>query len=290
MAEIHHLAHGPLNALVAYVISVLGSFLGLVCTTRARRARTRGRRARWLALSAVAIGGGAIWLMHFTAMLGFDVPASPVRYDPLLTAASLVISVVTVSGGVFIAGHGARNHTGLRIAGGGLLTGCGVLVMHYTGMAAVRVAGRIEYDTGLVAASGVIAVVAASVALWFTITIRGRRAIVTASLVMGVAVCGMHYTGMAAMRVRLGPLGAGEVVGVGPSMLIVPITLLTAVALVVAAMSALQAMTEEEFADSPTRRLPRPRHIAPDPGGPTRRIAPIHPRRHDSSRITASLK
>lgn len=259
MAELHHLAHGPANLVVAYLISFLGSLLGLVCTARARDARTPGRRARWLVIAAIAIGGAAIWLMHFTAMLGFDVPSSPVRYDPLLTGMSLVIAILTVGAGLFIVGRGPRSAS--RIAGGGLLTGSGVLAMHYSGMAAVRVAGQIEYDLGLVAASGVIAVVAATVALWFTVTIRSWRAIIVAALIMGVAVCGMHYTGMVAMRVRLGPLGDNPVAGMPPSLLVVPITLLTATALVGVALSALQAMTEEEFTDGPRQTArPAPRH------------------------------
>ena len=52
------------------VVGFLGSFFGLLCTARARDARTRGRRNRWLGIAAFAIGGGAIWLMHFAAMLG----------------------------------------------------------------------------------------------------------------------------------------------------------------------------------------------------------------------------
>jgi NO-binding membrane sensor protein with MHYT domain len=249
VAQIHHLTHGAINPAVAYIISFLGSLMGLVCTTRARTARTRGRRARWLVLAAITIGGAAIWLMHFTAMLGFDVPDSPVRYNPWLTAASLVIAVGTVGAGLFIVGRGRRSAA--RIAGGGLLTGVGVLFMHYTGMAAVRVAGRIEYDPGLVGASAVIAVVAATVALWFTVTIKGWQAIIAAAVIMGVAVCGMHYTGMAAMRVYLSPPGETLVQGITPSLLIVPITLLASTALVGGAFSALQAMTEEEFADDP---------------------------------------
>jgi NO-binding membrane sensor protein with MHYT domain len=252
VAEVHHFAFGAINPVVAYLISFLGSLLGLVCTTRARAARTRGRRARWLILAAVTIGGAAIWLMHFTAMLGFDVPDSPVRYNPWLTGASLLIAIGTVGAGLFIVGHGRRSAA--RIALGGLLTGGGVLAMHYTGMAAVRVSGTIEYEASLVAVSGVIAVVAASTALWFTVTIEGWRSVVSAALIMAFAVCGMHYTGMAAMRVWLWRPGTAPVDGISPSMLIVPITLLVATALVVVAFSALQAMTEEEFAHNPRPR------------------------------------
>src|SRR5688500_2143368 len=140
-----------MNPVVAYLIAFVGSLLGLVCVTRARAARHRRRRARWLVLAAITIGGAAVWLMHFTAMFGFDVPDSPVRYSPWLTVASLVVAVVTVGAGLFVVGRGEA--TGGRIVLGGLLAGAGAVAMHYTGMAAVRVAGHIEYDGALVGAS-----------------------------------------------------------------------------------------------------------------------------------------
>lgn len=252
MAEVHHFSFGAFNPVAAFLMAFLGSLLGLLCTSRARRARTRGRRTRWLAIAAVAIGGGAIWLMHFMAMLGFEMPDSPVRYDPGLTMASLLLAVLAVGIGLGIVGHGRRSRG--RILGGGLFTGIGVLAMHYTGMAALHVAGTISYQPLLVAASAVIAVVAATVALWFTVSVRGWAPIAGAAAIMAVAVCGMHYTGMAAMDVRLRTTADGAVEGISPFLLIVPITLLTAATLLGTAFSGLQAMTEEEF----TGGVPRP--------------------------------
>jgi NO-binding membrane sensor protein with MHYT domain len=249
VAEIHHFAHGAFNPVAAFIMAFIGSLLGLVCTAQARTASTRGRQARWLVLAAIAIGGAAIWLMHFMAMLGFSVPASPVRYDPELTLASMAMAVLTVGIGLFIAGRGRRS--AWRILLGGLFTGLGVVGMHYIGMAAMRVYGHISYEPNLVAASIVIAVVAATVALWFTVTIRGWGPIVAAAVVMAVAVCGMHYTAMAAMRVDLFESGRGSVEGISPISLLVPITLLASAALVGMAFSGLKAMTEEEFEGEP---------------------------------------
>src|SRR5215216_5745167 len=104
MAEIHHFAYGWFNPVLAYLMAFLGALLGLVCARRARNARVRGRRVRWLIMAAVSIGGAGVWLMHFMAMLGFDVPASPVRYDPLLTVASLGLVVLVVAVGLLIVG------------------------------------------------------------------------------------------------------------------------------------------------------------------------------------------
>jgi NO-binding membrane sensor protein with MHYT domain len=247
MAEVHHFTYGAFNPIAAYLLAFLGSFLGLLSTGRARRAHTRGRRTRWLVIAALSIGGGAIWLMHFTAMLGFDVPDSPVRYSSTLTMLSLGFAVVTVGMGLMVVGHGRRSAAKTVLAG--VITGMGVLAMHYTGMGAMHVAGEIHYRPTLVIASGIIAVTAATVALWFTVSVRGWGRVTGASAIMAVAVCGMHYTGMAATDVRLSPLVPHGVSGLRPLVMIVPITLITAATIIGVALSALQAMTEEEFTD-----------------------------------------
>ncbi|MFI0409542.1 MHYT domain-containing protein [Actinomadura sp. 3N508] len=200
MAEVHHFSYGLLTPVLAYVLSVTGSLLGLLCTARARGSASRSR-GLWLTLAALAIGGTGIWVMHFIAMLGFGVPGAEIRYDVPLTMLSCVIAIVVVAIGLFI--------VGFRVAGpgsivtGGVIMGIGVASMHYMGMAAMNMSGHVDYRPGLVAASVVIAVVAASVALWFALSIRGGWATAGAALIMGVAVTGMHYTGMAAMRVTV---------------------------------------------------------------------------------------
>src|SRR3954454_15722711 len=96
MAQIHHFDHGWITPTVSYVLSVLGSLLGLTCAVRLRAAQSRGERTLWLILAAVAIGGTAIWSMHFVAMMGFSVVGSPIRYDVGLTVASAIIAVLAV--------------------------------------------------------------------------------------------------------------------------------------------------------------------------------------------------
>lgn len=247
MAEVHQFTYGVFNPIAAGLLGFIGSFFGLLCTTRARAARTRSRRTRWLVIAAFAIGGAAIWLMHFAAILGFDVPASPVRYDLAVAAGSLVIAVVTVGIGLMIAGHGRRSVPRTLLAG--LIIGGGVVAVHYTGMAGLKMAGTLHYDLMLVAASALIAVVGATLALWFTVSADGWARISGAAAIMAVAVCGMHYTAMAAMSVRLTPVPPGGVSGIRPLMMIVPITLISAATILGVALSALQAMTDEEFTD-----------------------------------------
>jgi NO-binding membrane sensor protein with MHYT domain len=225
VAEVHHFAFGWINPVLAYVMSFLGSLLGLVLATRARES-TGASRARWLALSAVAIGGTGIWLMHFMAMIGFDVPSTVVRYDVPITILSLVLAVLIVGFGLFVVGMGKP--AVWKVLLGGLCTGLGVAAMHYTGMAALRMGGVVSFDRNIVALSVAIAVVAATVALWFALVIRGASATVGAALLMGAAVCSMHYTGMAAIRVRLAPEST-LVEGVSPFVLLMPISILACV-------------------------------------------------------------
>jgi NO-binding membrane sensor protein with MHYT domain len=192
-------SYGLVTPLAAYAMACLGGALGLRCTTRAMLA-VRPWRAVWLGLGSAAIGSG-IWTMHFIAMMGFTVGRTPIRYDTPTMLAGLGIGVVMVGAGVFIVGpRGAR---GAALFTGGTVTGLGIASTHYLGMAGMRLDGRLEYDTLTVAASVGIAMAAATAALWTAGQARGLLWSVGASLVMGLAVSGMHYTGMAALSVRL---------------------------------------------------------------------------------------
>ncbi|EEP69706.1 integral membrane protein [Micromonospora sp. ATCC 39149] len=163
MAEINHFEYGWITPALSYALSVLGSFLGLVCAGRIRTAGTTGQRVWWVTLASWAIGGTAIWSMHFMAMLGFAVEGTRIRYDVPLTVASALVAVAAVGIGLTTVGTGRIS--GLRIGAGGLFTGLGVAAMHYTGMAAMRLGGSLGYDRVRVALSVAIAVVAATVAL-----------------------------------------------------------------------------------------------------------------------------
>jgi NO-binding membrane sensor protein with MHYT domain len=228
MAEIHQFTYGSFTAVFGYLLSVGGSLFGLACTAQARTLTGRARAAR-LFLASLAIGGAGIWLMHFVAMLGFEVVGADLRYDPGMTIISLGIGVVTVGIGLSVVGTGRRSTAKLVL--GGAFTGAGVAGMHYTGMAAVQLGGTVSYEPALVIASVIVAIVVATVALWFTLNVTGWSRILVASLIMGVAVWAMHYTAMAAVRVNLHPTTT-PMTGVSPILLIVPITAISAVALV----------------------------------------------------------
>jgi NO-binding membrane sensor protein with MHYT domain len=243
MAEVHHFAYGPLTPAAAYVMSFIGSLLGLKCTARAR-ASAGGTRAYWLALASLAIGGTGIWVMHFIAMLGFSVAHTEIRFDVPLTLLSCVTAIAVVAVGLFLVGFGGSG-TPVVIAAG-LITGAGVASMHYAGMKAMNMSAHIGYEPALVALSVVIALVAATVALWFSIRVTGMWATAGAAAIMGVAVCGMHYTGMAAMRVESHHHGTGSPSGAGAIDFVLPLVVGVGVVATVLLLIIAMSPTEED--------------------------------------------
>ena len=244
MAQIHHFDHGWITPTISYILSVLGSLLGLTLAVRFRSARSQGERVWWLILAAVAIGGTAIWSMHFVAMMGFSVTGTPIRYDVGLTVASAIIAVIAVGIGLVIALFGAKAQN-FRIIAGGIIAGLGVAAMHYTGMAAMHLNGEISYSVTRVGMSIGIAVVAASVALWLAVTVRKPLIIFVSALVMGIAVNGMHFTGMSAMSVTEHP-PTGELAGAAATSLIVPIGASVVFGIIGLAYALMAAPTEED--------------------------------------------
>lgn len=213
--------YGAVTPVAAYLMACLGGALGLRCIVRSLL-NGQSWRPGWLALGAASIGCG-IWTMHFIAMIGFQVEEARIRYDTGLTVLSLAVAIVVVGVGVFIVGYRGAGKGALT--GAGVITGVGVAAMHYLGMAALRLDGSIRYDVFTVGLSVLIAIVAATAALWAAVTIRGFLTSLGASLVMGIAVSGMHYTGMAAVSVHLHGASGSSWAGDSPSSLLLPMLL-----------------------------------------------------------------
>jgi NO-binding membrane sensor protein with MHYT domain len=198
MPVIDHFTFGIVTPILAFAISCTGAATGLACTSRARAA-AGGARAAWLVFGAIALGGTGIWVMHFVAMLGFSASGVTIRYNIPETLLSAAIAIVVVGAGLFITELGKRKLPAMLV--GGALAGAGVAAMHYMGMEAMEMSAEVSYNPVYVIASIVIAIVAATAALWCTVHIRGTLATIVATLVMGIAVTGMHYTGMAGVSV-----------------------------------------------------------------------------------------
>ena len=220
----HH-DHGGVFLLLSYTVAVLAAWTALDLFQR-----IRGREGRdqtpWLAAAAVAMGGG-IWAMHFIAMLGFD-PGAPVRYDPGLTVLSFLLAVAGTAAAFFAA---SQTRLGaVRIPVAGTVMGMAIALMHYVGMTAMRTAAAVGWRADLVFVSIVIAVAASIAALWASRreTSTGWR--LAAAAILGLAVVGMHYTGMAALE--LAPVGvAMDDSGAPPLAIAVSIAAVTAVIL-----------------------------------------------------------
>jgi PAS domain S-box-containing protein len=180
--------------LLSILIAIFASYTALDLAGRIRASSGRGRRI-WLTTAAVAMGGG-IWSMHFVAMLAFSMPQMTVAYDPGLTLLSLLVAIVATGTSFWVMSrtHGAR----LMLAGGGLLMGLGVVAMHYMGMAAMRMAADLRYDRLWLSLSVLIAIGAATAALWLASRNSHQFERFGAAILMGFAIAGMHYTGMRA--------------------------------------------------------------------------------------------
>ncbi|HWA39185.1 MAG TPA: EAL domain-containing protein [Burkholderiales bacterium] len=185
---------------LSVLVATLASYTALDLATRITA--SKGRAALlWLFGGAFSMGTG-IWSMHFIGMLAFSLPV-PMGYDVPVTLLSMLIATVVSGFALFVVSRdtlGARN-----LLWGGTLMGIGIASMHYTGMAAMQTSPPIQYDTLLFVASVVIAISASVAALWLAFSLRSGSvwmiyAKYGAALIMGFAITGMHYTGMAAAR------------------------------------------------------------------------------------------
>ena len=184
--------------MLSFIVAFIASYTALELAERLRGAEGGAARV-WHSASAVVLGGG-IWSMHFIAMLAFETPLER-GYDFALTVFSMIVAIVAVAIGLWI----VRWRTSwATILAAGVFVGAGVVAMHYTGMAALLVAGDVVYRPSIFALSVVVALTAATVALWLAFTLTRWWQRVGAGVVMAVAICGMHYTGMGATVIRVG--------------------------------------------------------------------------------------
>ena len=180
---------------LSFLVAVFAAWTALDLFQQVR-AHQGGRRLAWLATAGTAMGGG-VWSMHFIAMLGFD-PGAAVRYDLPLTVVSFLLAVAG-SGLAFLIAAGRANRRRMILAG--LIMGTGICTMHYVGMAALRTAANLTYAPGLVVLSAAIALFASIAALFAVEQDRSPLWRLTAALILGLAVVGMHHVAMAALTV-----------------------------------------------------------------------------------------
>ena len=183
---------------LSVVIAIFASYVALDLAGRVTATRGSARLS-WLIGGAIAMGTG-IWSMHYTGMLAFRLPMRVYYHLPTVLL-SLLAAIFASFVALYIVSR--PRMTTLHVVGGSLLMGAGIATMHYTGMAAMRLAAMHRYHVGLWLLSVVLAIVISMVALWLAFHFReenrGRLFKVATAVVMGLAIPVMHYTGMASI-------------------------------------------------------------------------------------------
>jgi diguanylate cyclase len=197
-----HGHYDTLTVVMSFLIAAISSYSALTLVNRITY-RARPHTSVWLAAAAGVMGVG-IWSMHFIGMLAYKIEPS-FQYEPFMTVFSLLAAVFACYAAFYLTS--TERITLLRIACSSLLLGGGITVMHYSGMLAIEAPWKLSYDPLMWWLSVLIAVIASFAALVMLRIFRGLPHFslwkLSCALVMGIAVCGMHYTGMAGARVTL---------------------------------------------------------------------------------------
>jgi len=201
--------YDPTLVALSLAIAILASHCALDLTARVSAAR-RGHRLLWVLGGATAMGFG-IWSMHFIGMLALQLPV-PIWYRTGPLILSIVIAMLASGIALFVTSRDSLTPAVLAIAAAAM--GAGIAGMHYVGMAAIAWPPSVHYHPGLWWLSIAIAVLVSGVALMLAFRLRERRVLwfpsrLAASVVMGLAIAGMHYTGMAAAQFPMPARGDG---------------------------------------------------------------------------------
>jgi NO-binding membrane sensor protein with MHYT domain len=250
--------YDPCLVALSVAIAIIASYTALDLAGCVSSSTSSPRKSwTWLAAGAVSLGTG-IWSMHFIGMLAFHLPV-PVAYDLTISIVSMIIAIAVSAVALLILRRPALNAAGLSV--GAVVMGIGIASMHYSGMFAMQMSPPIRYDPLLFATSILIAIVASLAALTIAFILRTKHsrlafiAKLASAVVMGCAIAGMHYTGMAAAHfapnsICLGATSGGiDNTALAVAIAVSTITILT-LTLVVSALDAHFALTNVRLADS----------------------------------------
>jgi NO-binding membrane sensor protein with MHYT domain len=224
--------------ILSYLVAVFSSYIALDFTGRLRdQTNTNMSIMLWFVGGSIAMGAG-IWSMHFIGMLSFSMPTMIMNYDPYWTMFSLFVAIIASSFAFFLLKSKIINITKLVI--GGIILGIAIASMHYAGMEAMKINMDIYYLPKLFFLSIFIAIIASEAALWLAIRsnqvvskIRVRLKVISACI-MGLAIWGMHYTGMASAVFIAKNSHAHDIPALDPSILSISIAAVTFIILGIA--------------------------------------------------------
>ncbi|OAM51945.1 hypothetical protein A7981_00130 [Methylovorus sp. MM2] len=224
---------------ISLLVAILASYTALDMAGRISTAT--GRAADWWLLGGAFAMGTGIWSMHFVGMLAFSLPI-PLGYDIYITLLSLLIAVCVSWFALWQVSQPILPIK--RLIAGALVMGTGIATMHYTGMAAMRMQPAIVYEPWLFSVSLLIAIAASGAALWIAFHLRKHtprvmEARLAAAIVMGIAIVGMHYTGMAAAQFPIGSICTVAVQGANMDSLAIMVVIATVAILVIALLTSI---------------------------------------------------
>jgi two-component system sensor histidine kinase/response regulator len=227
---------------LSVLIAMCASYVALDLAGRTAAARGRAR-AMWLTGGALVMGFG-IWSMHFIGMVAFSLPV-PIQYDLPTVWLSLVAAALASGVALFVVSRTRLGWTSALI--GSIVMGIGISAMHYVGMAAMRMPAMNHWNYGVVALSATIAIVVSLVALGLAFRFRTEtRELaplkIASAGVMGLAIAGMHYTGMAAAHFAPGAIAGGTAHAVT-----IPALSVALVTLLILGLSLLTAAVDRRF-------------------------------------------
>lgn len=225
-----------LAGLVCFVASIVA--VNIFHRALASHARTR---LIWIAIAGAAIGYG-IWATHFIAMLAYE-PGVSTGYGISLTALSLAVAMVLTSTGL---GFAASVPGRWRASIGGGIVGAGIASMHYLGMWALEVPGRVTWSLDLVAASIVLGMLFGYAALAIAVRYGGRWGTFVAALFLTLAIVSHHFTAMGAVELVPDPTQGLGAASLSPTFLALAIA---GVALSVLGMSLIGVLADRRLAN-----------------------------------------
>lgn len=214
--EFLDVSHNAALVAASVVIALAAGFTGLTLSKDLSQ-QSVARRKVSVAASAVALGGG-IWSMHFVAMLGIQMPIL-FYYDAAITLASALFAILIVGTALLLLHF--RERTPAVVSAAGALVGCGILAMHYIGMAGLQLCRAVYTPLGL-GLSAISAIGLCIAAFWVAYGRRTNRSILLGTLCFGFAVCAVHFVAIANTRFvavpslnEFGPVMSNETLAIG---------------------------------------------------------------------------
>ena len=187
-------SHNTALVIASIVIAIAAGFTGLTLSKDLSK-QSVSRRKGSVAVSAIALGGG-IWSMHFVAMLGIQMPIL-FYYDAAITLASALLAILIVGTALLLLHF--RERTPATLSAAGALVGCGILAMHFVGMAGLQLCRAVYTPFGIVLA--VVSAIGLCIgAFWIAYGRRTNRSILLGTLCFGAAVSTVHFVAIAGTR------------------------------------------------------------------------------------------